>query len=128
MSKDGLPNKKRCQELIRNPVEFCRSQEGFVVQGEKLLNNYKGMDFTLAMWIMPTSKFIPRHCFVTGKISHNDAWPLISLRNDGKLVVIYGHGNEFERITSQTTVPLCAWTHVTVVVEPKRSSFSSMAS
>jgi hypothetical protein len=42
--------KKRCQELITKPIEF-RSQEGFVVQGDKLLNNYKGIDFTLATWI-----------------------------------------------------------------------------
>ena len=105
-SKDSLNNKRRCQELIRNPTEFCRNQEGLVVQGDKLLNNYKGMDFTLAMWVMPTMRSSSRYCFISGKISHNDAWPLISMRNDGKIVIIYGHGNEFERATSQATIPV----------------------
>ena len=118
--KDTMNSKRRCQELISKPMEFCRTQEGFVVQGDKLLNNYKGMDFTLAMWLMPTKKYGARHSFVTGKISHNDAWPIVSIRNDGKIVIIYGHGNEFERMTSQVNVPLFVWTHIAVVTEPKK--------
>jgi len=118
--KDALSGKRRCQELISKPMEFCHSQEGFVIQGDKLLNNLKGMDFTLAMWVMPTQKSSVRHSFITGKISHNDAWPLLSRRSDGKIVVIYGHGNEFERLTSQASVPLSAWTHIAVVCEPKK--------
>ena len=113
-------NKRRCQELITKPMEFCRSQEGFVVQGDKLLNNYKGMDFTLATWILVTKKITAQQNFITGKVSHNDAWPLVSLKNDGRLEILYGHGSEFERLTSQTGVPLFGWTHVAVVVEPKK--------
>lgn len=114
--------KRRCQELITKPIEF-RSQEGFVVQGDKLLNNYKGIDFTLATWIYLTKRSpsaTQSNSFITGKISHNDAWPLVSVRKDGKLEVIYGHGNEFERLTSTGSISLCSWTHIAIVVEPKK--------
>lgn len=126
-SKESKDGKKRCQELLNNPVEFCRSQEGFVVQGDKLLNNYKGIDFTLVTWVLISKKLQPiiatntrNTSFITGKISHNDAWPIVALRNDKKLEIIYGHGNEFERITSQVTIPINVWTHIAVVVEPKK--------
>lgn len=112
-------NKRRCQELITKPMEFCCSQEGFVVQGDKLLNNYKGMDFTLATWIL-VSRLHAKNNFVTGKVSHNDAWPLISIKCDGKLEILYGHGSEFERLTSQASLPLLSWAHIAVVVEPKK--------
>ncbi len=119
--------KKRCQELLTKPVEFCRSQEGFVIQGDKLLNNYKGIDFTLVTWVLISKKLQPvitantkNTTFITGKVSHNDAWPIVALRNDKKLEIMYGHGNEFERITSQVTIPINVWTHIAVVVEPKK--------
>jgi alpha-tubulin suppressor-like RCC1 family protein len=118
ISKDG--GKRRCQELITKPMEFCRQQEGFVVQGDKLLNNYKGIDFTLSTWILISKNSSNRHSFITGKISHNDAWPLIALRGDRKIEVIYGHGNEFERVTSQVSIPLFIWTHIAIVLEPKK--------
>ena len=114
--------KRRCQELITKPIEF-RSQEGFVVQGDKLLNNYKGIDFTLVTWIYLTKRSTSTthsNSFITGKISHNDAWPLVSIRKDGKLEIIYGHGNEFERLTSTASIGLCSWTHLAIVVEPKK--------
>jgi alpha-tubulin suppressor-like RCC1 family protein len=118
-SKDAAA-KKRCQELIPKSMEFCRSQEGFVVQSDKLLNNYKGSaDFTLATW-MYIRKTPTKQCFITGKVSHNDAWPILTLRADGKLALYYGHGNEFESLISQAAVQCCQWTHVIVVVEAKK--------
>jgi len=117
-AKDG--NKRRCQELITKPMEFCRAQEGFVVQGDSLLNNFKGIDFTLATWVFVSKKATVKHNFITGKVSHHDAWPLVALRMDGKLDIVYGHSNEFECMTSVATLPLDVWTHVAVVVEQKK--------
>jgi hypothetical protein len=113
-------SKRRCQELIVRPLEFFRVQEGFVVQGDNLLSNFKGIDFTLATWIFVDKKAAVRHSFVTGKVSHHDAWPLVVLRNDGKLDIIYGHSNDFECMASVSSIPLYTWTHVAVVVEQKK--------
>ena len=113
-------SKRRCQELIVRPLEFFRVQEGFVVQGDNLLSNFKGIDFTLATWIFVDKKAAVRHSFVTGKVSHHDAWPLVVLRNDGKLDIIYGHSNDFECMASISSIPLYTWTHVAVVVEQKK--------
>lgn len=113
-------SKRRCQELIVRPLEFFRVQEGFVVQGDNLLSNFKGIDFTLATWIFIDKKSPVRHSFVTGKVSHHDAWPLVVLRNDGKLDIIYGHSNDFECMASVSSIPLYTWTHVAVVVEQKK--------
>ena len=113
-------SRRRCQELIVRPLEFCRSQEGFVVQGDSLLNNFKGIDFTLATWLYVDKKCPTGHSFITGRVSHHDAWPLILLRNDGKLDIIYGHNNNFECMASIAVVPLYTWTHVAVVIEQKK--------
>lgn len=113
-------SKRRCQELIVRPLEFFRVQEGFVVQGDNLLSNFKGIDFTLATWIFIDKKAAVRQSFVTGKVSHHDAWPLVVLRNDGKLDIIYGHSNDFECMVSVSSIPLYTWTHVAVVVEQKK--------
>lgn len=115
------PNKRRCQDVINKPLEFHRNQEGFVVQGDKLISNYKGVDFTLATWIY-ISKRNPSNTisFITGKVSHNDAWPIVILRADSKLEIIYGHSNEFEKFSSQVAISIGVWTHVAVVIEQKR--------
>merc|ERR1711871_848914 len=56
-----------------------------------------------------------------GKISHNDAWPLVVMRgNDQKLDIVYGRGNDFEKLTTQTTIQYSTWTHLAVVVEPRK--------
>ena len=112
--------RRRCQELIVSPLEFCRGQEGFVVQGDNLLSNFKGIDFTLASWIFLDKRPSDRHSFITGKVSHHDAWPLVVLRNDGKLDIIYGHSNDFECLVTVSFIPLHIWTHVAVVVEQKK--------
>ena len=112
--------KRRCQEIIIKPLEFCRSQEGFVVQGDSLLSNFKGIDFTLATWIFASKKASTKHSFITGKVSHHDAWPMIALRPDGKLDIVYGHSSEFETMTSVAAIPLHTWTHIAVVVEQKK--------
>ena len=116
--KEG--SRRRCQELIVRPLEFCRSQEGFVVQGDSLLNNFKGIDFTLATWLYVDKKCPAGHSFITGRVSHHDAWPLILLRNDGNLDIIYGHNNNFECMASIAVVSLYTWTHVAVVIEQKK--------
>ena len=112
--------KRRCQEIIIKPLEFCRSQEGFVVQGDSLLSNFKGIDFTLATWIFASKKASTKHSFITGKVSHHDAWPMVALRPDGKLDIVYGHSSEFETMTSVAAIPLHTWTHIAVVVEQKK--------
>lgn len=117
-NKDG--NRRRCQDLITKPMEFCRNVEGFVVQGEKLLNNYKGTDFTIACWVLIAKKPTAKYSFITGKVSHSDAWPIALLRSDGKLDVLYGHNNEFEKITSVGTFAPCVWTHLALIVEAKK--------
>jgi Concanavalin A-like lectin/glucanases superfamily len=116
--KEG--SKRRCQELIVRPLEFCRAQEGFVVQGDSLLSNFKGIDFTLATWLYVDKKCPAGHSFITGRVSHHDAWPLMLLRNDNKLDVIYGHNNNFECMASIAVIPLYTWTHVAVVIEQKK--------
>lgn len=116
--KEG--SKRRCQELILRPLEFCRAQEGFVVQGDSLLSNFKGIDFTLATWLYVDKKCPAGHSFITGRVSHHDAWPLMLLRNDNKLDIIYGHNNNFECMASIAVIPLYTWTHVAVVIEQKK--------
>jgi Concanavalin A-like lectin/glucanases superfamily len=116
--KEG--SKRRCQELIVRPLEFCRAQEGFVVQGDSLLSNFKGIDFTLATWLYVDKKCTAGHSFITGRVSHHDAWPLMLLRNDNKLDIIYGHNNNFECMASIAVIPLYTWTHVAVVIEQKK--------
>lgn len=120
VNKDS--NKKRCQDLITKPMEFCRTVEGFVMQGEKLLsnNNNKGVDFTIATWILIAKRPITAHSFITGKVNHNDAWPIVLLRNDGKLDIMYGHNNELETFTTEASVPPCNWTHLSIIVEQKK--------
>ena len=117
-NKDNI--KKRCQEIVLTPIEFNKNQEGFVVQGDNLLSNFKGLDFTLALWLYIDKKPIIKHNFITGKVSHHDAWPLIVLRNDGKLDIIYGHSNEFECMESISTIQSNLWTHIAVVIEQKK--------
>jgi hypothetical protein len=117
-SKDG--NRRRCQDLITKPMEFCRSVEGFVVQGDKLLNSVKGVDFTICFWMLVAKKSAAKQSFITGRVSNSEAWPVVVLRGDGKVEVIFGHANELEKIVSTATVPQCAWTHVAVIVEQKK--------
>jgi len=119
--KDVNSHRRRCQELIVNPMQFGRIQEGFVVQGEKLLSNFKGIDFTLACWIFITKKTVSRSSFLVGKVSHNDAWPLLTLRAaDMKAEIIFGRANEFERLSSHASIQMHTWTHIAVVVEPRK--------
>ncbi len=124
--------KKRCQDLIIKPLEFSRNSEGIVIQGEKLLNNCKGVDFSIVTWILLTNKSSSssntaasitnnsKGNFIIGKIHHNEAWPLILLKSDHKLEVIYGHNNEYEKGTTENSIPLHTWTHVAVVVDQKK--------
>jgi len=120
-SKDGIVQRRRCQELIVSPMQFSRSQEGFIVQGEKLLSNFKGIDFTITCWLFLTKKTSSKSSFIVGKVSHNDAWPLIMYRgNDGKVEVVFGRANEFERLISQSSIPLYSWVHIAVAVEPRK--------
>jgi hypothetical protein len=119
--KDVNSHRRRCQELILNPMQFGRIQEGFVVQGEKLLSNFKGIDFTLTCWVFITKKTASRSSFLVGKVSHNDAWPLLTLRaSDLKAEIIFGRANEFERLSSHASIPLHTWTHIAVIVEPRK--------
>ena len=119
--KDSSAHRRRCQELIVNPMQFNRNQEGFVVQGEKLLSNFKGIDFTLAFWVYVSKKSGSRYSFLMGKVSHNDAWPLIGVRgSDMKIEVLFGRANEFERLTGQTSIPSGTWVHIAVVIEPRK--------
>ena len=120
-AKDVNSHRRRCQELIVNPMQFSRHQEGFVVQGEKLLSNFKGIDFTLACWVFISNRSSSRSSFLVGKVSHNDAWPLITLRAaDNKVEIIFGRANEFDRLTSHASIPLHTWTHIAIVVEPRK--------
>lgn len=113
--------KKRCQDLITKPIEFCKASEGYVLPGEKLMNNYKSIDFTVATWIFITKKNCDnKYNFIAGKVNHNDAWPIIVVRNDGKLEVCYGHNNELEKITSEGSIPFYVWTHIGFVIEQKK--------
>jgi hypothetical protein len=96
--------KRRCQELIVLPMSFSKTQEGFVVQGDNLLSNFKSVDFTLVLWIYISKKPRGKDSFITGKVSHRDAWPLIVLRNDTRIDIIYGLTNDFECITSEGSI------------------------
>ena len=115
-------SKKRCQDLISKPMEFSRMCEGIAIQGEKLLNNCKGMDYSIATWVLITSRTAgsSKSSFLLGKVSHNEVWPLVLLKNDGKLELVYGHNNENEKTTSETSIPLFTWTHISIVVEQKK--------
>lgn len=81
------------------------------------------MDFSIATWIIVAKKTAAvggKQSFITGKLSHNDAWPIVILRADGRLDVLYGHNNEFEKLTTEAVVPHFVWTHLAVVVEQKK--------
>jgi hypothetical protein len=41
---------------------------GFVIQGDNLLSNYKGIDFTLTLWIFIKKKSTTRYSFITGML------------------------------------------------------------
>jgi hypothetical protein len=121
LSEDTRVLKKRCQEIISKPQQFCRNREGLVVQGDRLYTNFKGIDFTLSFWVFLSKKPTDRYSFLAGKISHTDAWPALMLRSsDMHLEVVFGKGNEFERFASKASLPLNAWVHVCVVAEPRK--------
>lgn len=42
-NKSAKDTKKRCQDLINKPMEFCRNAEGFVVQVKVVYNCYYGL-------------------------------------------------------------------------------------
>lgn len=113
-------NKKRCQDIINKPMEFCKNSEGIVVQGDKLLSSSKGVDFTLTFWVFLSKSNENKTCFLSGKVSHNDAWPLVIIRADAKIEVLFGHGNEFEKFSSQSSFGFGVWNHVAIVVEQKK--------
>jgi hypothetical protein len=129
-------NKKKCQDLIIKPLEFSRNSDGIVIQGEKLLNNCKGSDFSITTWILLTAKQSPtsngvssinshnstanKGTFILGRISHNEAWPMILLKSDGKLEIVYGHNNEYDKAITEASIPSQTWTHLAVVVDQKK--------
>jgi hypothetical protein len=47
---------------------YTQIYAGFVIQGENLLSNFKGIDFTLTLWIFLKKKSTTRYSFITGKI------------------------------------------------------------
>ena len=112
--------RKRSQEIIAQPRQFLRNQEGLVVQGDRLYTNFKGIDFTLSFWLFLGKKPPGKYSFVAGKLSHADAWPVILVRCDLKIEVVYGKGNDFERLVSKRALTLNTWIHVCVVTEPRK--------
>ena len=111
---------KRYQELIHLPIQFSKDKEGLVIQGEKLQTNFKGIDYSLALWVH-ISKKPSGHCsFITGKVSHTDAWPVLLLRADLKFEVLYGKGGDFERFNSKAVIAVGQWVHICVVIEPRK--------
>lgn len=113
--------KKRCQDLIVKPMEFSKSCEGVVVSGEKLLNNCKGTDFSMATWVLVTNAgAASKSSFIFGKVSHNETWPTVLLKSDGKLEIVFGHNSEFEKTLSEATIPLLTWTHIAIICEQKK--------
>jgi len=126
--RDTMNNRKRCQDIITKPIEFSRQSEGVLILGEKLLNNCKGVDYSITTWIYLLNKPAPSpnvansspSYFLLGKLNHNEAWPLLFLKSDGKLEVLYGHHNECEKVVSEASIPLYTWTHITIVIEQKK--------
>lgn len=81
------------------------------------------MDFSIATWVIVAKKSIStggKQSFITGKLNHNDAWPLVVLRGDGKLDILFGHNSEFEKLTTEAVIPHFVWTHIAIVVEQKK--------
>lgn len=112
--------KRRFQDLITKPMEFHPIfRRSIVVQGDRLINSTKGIDFTLATWIY-LHRVSNEPGFIAGKLSHNDAWPVLLVRSDKKLEVVYGHGNDLEKLVSALSIPAMTWTHVAIVVEQKK--------
>jgi 3-methyladenine DNA glycosylase/8-oxoguanine DNA glycosylase len=80
------------------------------------------VDFSIATWIIVAKKTAAvggKQSFITGKLSHNDrclADTIVILRADGRLDILYGHNNEFEKLTTEAVVPHFVWTHLAVVV------------
>ena len=88
-----------------------------------MINNFKGGDFSIGTWIIVAKKAAAtggKQSFITGKLNHNDAWPLVVLRGDGKLDILYGHNNEFEKLTTENSIPHFVWTHIALEVEQKK--------
>lgn len=112
--------RKRSQEILTRPRQFSRDQEGIVIQGDRLYTNFKGIDFTLSFWLFLRKRTRGKYSFIAGKLSHAEAWPLILVRADLRIEVIYGKGSDFEHLISKQTLMLNAWVHVCVVTEPRK--------
>ncbi|RYH27830.1 hypothetical protein EON65_13005 [archaeon] len=121
-SKDNLSSgKKRFQDIVMKPMEFSRNTEGMVLQGDKLMNSLKGTDFSIATWIYLKGRSnMAKTVLLFGRINHNEAWPLVLLKPDGKLEIAFGTNNEIERIVSEESLPVFSWSHVAIAVEAKK--------
>lgn len=120
-NREAMNNKKRCQDIIVKPYEFSRNSEGIMIPGEKLLNNCKGVDYSVATWVYLLNR--PQNAasaFLFGKINSSEGWPLIILKSDGKLEILYGNHNECEKAISEAVLPMYCWIHITVVIEQKK--------
>lgn len=91
-----------------------------MIQGDDLLSNIKGLEFTLAAWIYINKMPLVKYGFITGKVSHSDAWPIVLLRKDLKLDIAFGHNNDFEYLTSVNLISLYKWIHISIIVESKK--------
>lgn len=119
-SKDTVARKK-FQDVIVKPMEFSKNNGGLAILGEKLLNSCKGTDFSIVTWIYLKSRpSETKSVAIVGKFNHSEAWPLVTLKSDGKLEIAYGSNNEIERAVSDEAISPFVWTHLSLVIEPKK--------
>ena len=123
-SNNASSQKKRCQTLINTPMQFVKGMDGFILPEKSLITNIKGTDFTMVTWVYLSRKntaHLGKCHYLFGKVHQNDGWPMVVLRAaDMKLEVVYGKDLDLDRFTSQTSVPLASWVHVTVTSESKK--------
>lgn len=125
----SVSQKKRCQTLISNPILFNKGADGFLIPEKSLISNNKGIDFTLVGWvyISKNGSSVSMNSasgkgvsFLFGRMQQNDCWPLLLLRPDMKLEVVYGKSVDLEKFSSNANIPANTWIHVAVTNEARK--------
>ncbi|GMH91868.1 hypothetical protein TL16_g12176 [Triparma laevis f. inornata] len=112
-------SRKRCQELIGAPKQFCGAEDGMKFGPELLLHNSKGSDFSIAFWLYLTQDSTGKHRSLVVRGHKQERWPIILLRPQDRRLDI-GYAPSSPIFSSSSAVPLNKWVHVALVSESNK--------
>ncbi|GMH96967.1 hypothetical protein TrST_g6277 [Triparma strigata] len=118
-SSSSRDHRKRCQELIGSPKQFCGSEDGMKFGPELLLHNSKGSDFSIAFWLYLTQDSTGKHRSLVVRGHKQERWPIILLRPQDRRLDI-GYAPSSPIFSSSSAVPLNKWVHVALVSESNK--------